>query len=120
MQSGFLLFERMLGLNCVYLLTAQLVNMRKQDPYKWQVAKTFRKIQAVANHKKVRNFKTDVIGLHILSAPCGLVKENAGLNPARFQRLKLVEHSRQCPACIEDVVHQQYIATAHIQSQLFG
>src|SRR5437867_4485318 len=96
------------------------IQIGMEDPDKWQVAIALGKIEPVTDNEQIRNVKANVIGVNVLNTPFGLLEQHAGFQTARLQLLDLRDHSLQSPAGIEDVVHEQDVASTHVQAQLLG
>ena len=77
-------------------------------------------IQSIADHKIIWNFKADIIRFDIFHAARRFVQENAGFDPARLERLQFAEHASHRFAGIQNIVHQQHVASAHVEPQFFG
>ena len=102
------------------LLGGLLVNVRMQHPHERQIAKTLREVQSVADHEEVGDFKPHIVRFHRLDAPRRLVQQHARLDPARFESLELAQHTVERFSRVENVIHQQHIAPAHVEPQFFG
>src|SRR6266481_5022750 len=96
-----------------------LVNVRMEHPDKWQIAIALGKIQPISDDEKIWNFKSHIIRFDLLDSPRGFIQQDASLNAPRFKCLELCKDAKKCFARIENVVDQQHIASANIQTQLF-
>ena len=91
-----------------------------QHPDERQVPIPLREIQSIADDKKVRDFKTDVICLDVLRPAARLVEHHADFYPTRFERLDFGQHAAHGFAGVQNVVHQQHVTPAHVQPQFLG
>src|SRR5689334_10778184 len=86
---------------------------------KRQIAIALGKIQTISNDEKIRNFESHVIGFNLLDSPRGFIQQDASLDATRFKGFELCKNAKKCFAGIENVVHQQHIASANVQAELF-
>ena len=94
--------------------------MRVQHSHKGQVAVALRKIEAVADHEQIRNLETDEIRLDLFDPARRFIEQNAGANPPWFKGAQFSKDAIEGLASIKNIIHQQDVAPAHIQTQFFG
>ena len=67
-----------------------------------------------------RELEADVIGAHFLDATGLFVQQHADFDPARLEAPEFFGDALEGAAGVEDVVHQQHVAPAHIKAQFLG
>src|SRR2546423_14603541 len=97
-----------------------LIHVRVQNTHKREIAIALGKVQPVADHKKVGDLESDIIGLDLLGPAGSFVQENARFDPPGFERLKLAEHAIKRLAGIEDIIDEEDVAAANVQAQFLG
>src|SRR5436190_23259776 len=88
-----------------------------QHADKRQIAISLREVQSISNHKEIRNFELHVVGFNLFNAPRSLIQQHASLDTARLKRLQFSEHPIKRLPGIENVVHEQHVASAYIKTQ---
>jgi len=97
-----------------------LIDVRVQHANERQIAVAFGKIQSITHNEEVRNFEADIVGFYFLHAAGGLIQQDADFDSARFEGAEFGQHAMQGFARIQNVIHQEDIASANPQAQFLG
>src|SRR5437764_6146493 len=85
-----------------------------------QVAVAVCEIQSISDDEEFGNGKAYVIGSDFFNAARSLFQQHAGFDSTWLQLPHFAQHAMQRSAGIEDVVHQQNVASANVQAELLG
>lgn len=89
-----------------------------KDTDERKISVAFREIEAVAHHKVIVDFESDVIRFDVLDAPGALIEEHADFQAARLERPKGGADALDRSAGVENIIDEQHVASSNIETKL--